>query len=511
MLNGMRNISDDELDKAFREAADKGDFPYDPQAWADMQARLDAIAPATVTTPRLPGARIVSSLVAAGIIALLWIQTNREQRDNSAQVNADTQSDRALAVNPSTESQNLEVVTMQSEMHEEKTAQTQLPQYNQAVKQATESKAVLDKQSQSRQQVVEPSMSASATSTTSGPVDAQTNSQYLQRKPTTTSLTRNSNYADTQQLGTTSEREPVQKQSPLANTTAGTHVDTDQPVVLPVIASGVNTVVQQSQADSALITSQSVTQQNERTQITKSRGDDLVSDSVSFPKDSLQRVTTRDDKPADSTEVMPSTQEKKSGRSNAFAIRAVLAPDLTTVGFDVPTKVGYNYGLMIDYQFASHWVISAGAVLSRKRYDGSGIEYSFNSYRVKSEKMNGDCQIIDLPVNLYYYWRPDQRVSFFAGAGLTSYLMRTEDYAYTVKTNSGLQTFKQHVAGKNNDWFKQLNLSVGIQSRLTRRLYVQAEPFVKAPLAGVGEGKVSLASLGAFLNLRYVIPITKKN
>jgi hypothetical protein len=65
------------------------------------------------------------------------------------------------------------------------------------------------------------------------------------------------------------------------------------------------------------------------------------------------------------------------------------------------------------------------------------------------------------------------------------------------------------VKGENNEWFKVMNVSVLVSKKITNRLSAEFEPFVKAPLAGVGEGKVSLVSMGAFINVKYDLIIFK--
>jgi len=52
-------------------------------------------------------------------------------------------------------------------------------------------------------------------------------------------------------------------------------------------------------------------------------------------------------------------------------------------------------------------------------------------------------------------------------------------------------------------------LSVAVSKNITNRLSAEFEPFVKAPLAGVGEGKVSLVSMGAFINLKFDVTLNK--
>jgi hypothetical protein len=110
----------------------------------------------------------------------------------------------------------------------------------------------------------------------------------------------------------------------------------------------------------------------------------------------------------------------------------------------------------------------------------------------------------DVPVMLYYTFSPERTWSVYAGLGASSYLMSKENYIYYVEGGYGnVYTYEQTIRGKNNEWFSMLNLSIGLNKQLNTRWAIQLEPFYKAPLAGVGEGDVSLASFGAFFNLKY--------
>jgi hypothetical protein len=83
--------------------------------------------------------------------------------------------------------------------------------------------------------------------------------------------------------------------------------------------------------------------------------------------------------------------------------------------------------------------------------------------------------------------------------------MLEEDYTYTVDYSSGSRDYSYYIEGKNNEWFKMLNLSIGVQYQVAPRFHVQVEPFLKAPLAGVGEWDVQLSSMGIFLGIKYKI------
>ncbi len=178
-------------------------------------------------------------------------------------------------------------------------------------------------------------------------------------------------------------------------------------------------------------------------------------------------------------------QRYKSPRS--IFIRMLASPDLSSINYAAVNSVGSNYALLVDYQFNSRWSVSTGGIWSKKKYS-SDNEITYGNYT--ADHLDGTCRILDIPINLSYRFRPHAKASFYASLGFSSYIMVSENYTYTVYTSYGDRVYTDAVDGKNNEWFKTLNLSLGIQYQLAPRLYLQAEPFLKAPLAGVGEGDV---------------------
>ena len=56
---------------------------------------------------------------------------------------------------------------------------------------------------------------------------------------------------------------------------------------------------------------------------------------------------------------------------------------------------------------------------------------------------------------------------------------------------------------ENQHLLSILNLSAGYERSLGPRWSIQAEPYFKLPLSGVGAGKMRLASAGVFFGLKY--------
>lgn len=195
--------------------------------------------------------------------------------------------------------------------------------------------------------------------------------------------------------------------------------------------------------------------------------------------------------------------EKNDEPAKAYrglSVKLVVSPDYSTVKSTQPDKLGVNYGLLVEYGLTKNLSVAAGLIRSNKFYSAYDIEY----YGQASDRVDGDCRMWDVPLMLYYTFSPHRTWSLYAGLGVSSYLMSKENYVYYVEGGYGnVYTYEKTIRGKNNEWFSMLNLSVGLNKQLNTRWAIQLEPFYKAPLAGVGEGDVSLASLGAFFNLKY--------
>ena len=89
------------------------------------------------------------------------------------------------------------------------------------------------------------------------------------------------------------------------------------------------------------------------------------------------------------------------------------------------------------------------------------------------------------------------------------FIRKDEKYDYQYKTAYGPYTHKTEIKDKNKHYFAVLTLSGGYQYQLNKRISLQAEPYVKLPLAGVGEGKIKLNSAGILFTAT-VKPFAKK-
>ena len=116
--------------------------------------------------------------------------------------------------------------------------------------------------------------------------------------------------------------------------------------------------------------------------------------------------------------------------------------------------------------------------------------------------------MIEIPLGVRYDFTQTERSRWFAGTGLSSYYLKKEKYTYNYKT---------YVHGAKYNWednntglalFSHLNLSAGYEYRISNKLSLLAEPYLKVPLKGIGYGKVNLMTTGMWLSVRYT-PVFK--
>lgn len=189
-------------------------------------------------------------------------------------------------------------------------------------------------------------------------------------------------------------------------------------------------------------------------------------------------------------------------------VRIAVSPDFSSIDYGSAGKTGLNFGPMFEYGLSPRFSVSTGAIWSKKLYDqkNPGKTYGQGTgYPAYANMLNGDCRILDIPLNLTYYMLPGRKTNLFVTVGSSSYIMLEEEYVYTVRHNNKDYEYVESYANKNNEWFSMLNLSFGVQHQVARRWFVQGEPFLKAPMKGVGEGKVNLVSAGVFVSVKYWI------
>ena len=80
--------------------------------------------------------------------------------------------------------------------------------------------------------------------------------------------------------------------------------------------------------------------------------------------------------------------------------------------------------------------------------------------------------------------------------------MNKEDYTYWYSTSSGSYYPKSfEFRNKNKHYFSVLDLSAGYTRKINDRFSISAEPYLKLPFTGIGQGQVQLNSAGIMFSV----------
>jgi hypothetical protein len=207
-------------------------------------------------------------------------------------------------------------------------------------------------------------------------------------------------------------------------------------------------------------------------------------------------------------------QKNNSSFANNFFISVSAGPDLSKVG-DNTGEVRAVYGAGIGYQISKKFSVRTGFYAARKVYTADPGDYhppnNFWGYYPNLENIEANCKVYDIPVTVDYTISSNKKQSWFASVGLSSLLMKEETYDYYFKPNYSPTyiTYTKTINNQNKHYFSVLNLSGGYTRVLNKNISLQAEPYLKIALDGVGYGKVKLNS-GGVLFSAVIKPFAKK-
>ncbi|HEX6849728.1 MAG TPA: hypothetical protein VF144_22225, partial [Chitinophagaceae bacterium] len=228
-----------------------------------------------------------------------------------------------------------------------------------------------------------------------------------------------------------------------------------------------------------------------------------------------QKETTNESKPV-AIEKTDAKKQKKNGSSfaNNFFVTVSAGPDLSGVGGNAG-EVRLAYGAGIGYQVSKKFSIRTGFYAARKVYTADPEDYNppYNiwAYYPNLKNIDANCMVYEIPVTVDYKISSNKKQSWFVSAGLSSLLMKEETYEYYFKPNSSPTyiTYTKKINNQNKHYFSVLNLSGGYTRVLNKNISLQAEPYVKLAMDGVGYGKVDLNS-GGILFSAIIKPFAKK-
>ena len=228
------------------------------------------------------------------------------------------------------------------------------------------------------------------------------------------------------------------------------------------------------------------------------------------PDSSEKTFAEQTESKIDSTSVVKKAaiSKNKPGFQKGLQVGLVVAPDMSNVKFTNTDKMGYNVGIQLGYRLSQKWSVNTGIIYTKKNYTSQGKDFNppKGSWidNVKLDQVEGNCYMFDIPLNVRYDLNDGKSHRYFLSTGLSTYLMKKEEYHYHYQYSNGSPGYRYRSSSSSeNHLLSVLNISAGFEKKLSNRFSLQAEPYLKIPLSGVGYGNLQLNSYGMYFLLKF--------
>jgi hypothetical protein len=196
-------------------------------------------------------------------------------------------------------------------------------------------------------------------------------------------------------------------------------------------------------------------------------------------------------------------------------------PDYTDAGGIPNNQFGNNIGITIGYYLTSRLSVNSGIFYSNKFYWTPGYgpgspmrmpgppSISTAAAAPTYEFVNGSANLYELPLTLRYDIGTSGKSKFFANAGLSSYFFINQSSIYFFHSGGRPSAWKKTDNSQQNYWFDIADISLGVETDMGKGFSFQAEPFLKLPLKPMGMENAKLSTYGFLLSFRYTPELTK--
>src|SRR4030095_9146990 len=171
----------------------------------------------------------------------------------------------------------------------------------------------------------------------------------------------------------------------------------------------------------------------------------LPNDKIAKNENPVTAPIAKENNVANTTQPVKGNSAKttaKNGRPsgmNGLSFFVAAGPDVSKAQNSKTGKVTMSWGLGVAYTL-NRITLRAGVFSATKKYWAGPEDYKLGYTPPASLKFKGadaDCKVIEIPVKVSYNFAVKDKSNWFAGAGLSSYLMKRENYLYEYESNSG--------------------------------------------------------------------------
>jgi hypothetical protein len=236
-------------------------------------------------------------------------------------------------------------------------------------------------------------------------------------------------------------------------------------------------------------------------------GDDQIAGKDSANLIAHERIKEEAEQP-----VAPAKEKKKKVQlaySPKLYAGLVAGPDLSTIRSQKVSNAGYTVGLIAGYRFSNRLSFETGILWDRKDYYTTGKHFNKGALglpqHAKIIDVDGYCNMFEIPVNLKFNWVQKKNYNLFATTGISSYLMKREEYDYVYDYYGTQYKYYKQYDNASRNWMSILNISLGYEKKIGNAGSLRIEPYMKLPLKGVGIGEMPIGSKGILVGFTHPI------
>lgn len=204
--------------------------------------------------------------------------------------------------------------------------------------------------------------------------------------------------------------------------------------------------------------------------------------------------------------------------NRSLELGVLAAPDFANVNSLAGDRPGSTIGVTIDYQFANHWYVGSGLLLDRKIFSADTQDFKAPPQFYQEHGMDpkqvylvkGTFEMLEIPLNLRYDFSVSGSTEFFIGAGVSSYVLASENNNYYFHPMFSFRDDCKPISSpESSSLFSTLKLTAGVETGLSNSLSLLIAPYVNLPLRGIGVGQVQMNTVGINFSLKFA-PVTSR-
>lgn len=304
------------------------------------------------------------------------------------------------------------------------------------------------------------------------------------------------NESVTQSSNTSRQKYPVEKPLLLSNNTNNNSSITDKKkdIVFADEKDQNNTSVQQNKTE---------IKNNEKVNADAIQVDSVLKSNI--PENTIATNVTKSNSDDLSKENAAPKKANAIKKEKRFYAGVMIGPDASTVKLQSINNIGLSTGIIVGYQLNKKLSIETGLMWDKKYYYSDGKYFNTKNLTlpptVTIQDLDGNCNMVELPVNLRYIFKSSGKITWTSSLGFSSYLMKNENYEYTYDNSGSIYQRYKTYNTPSDFWFSMMNLSIGYNRKLGKIGDLRIEPFIKIPLKGVGIGALPITSTGINIGL----------